>query len=72
MNSEERRAARRARRIAKRAANKAKRCEGLTLATAAEMDNLHDAAVKASKGVRWKASVHGYMIHSLRNCLHAR
>lgn len=72
MNSEERRAARRARRIAKRAANKAKRCEGLTLATAAEMDNLHDAAVKASKGVRWKASVQGYMTHSLRNCLHAR
>lgn len=72
LNSEERRAARRARRIAKRAANKAKRCEGLTLATAAEMDNLHDAAVRASKGVRWKASVQSYMIHSLRNCLHAR
>lgn len=58
--------------MAKRAANKAKRCEGLTLAAAAEMDNLHDAAVMASKGVRWKASVQGYMIHSLRNCLHAR
>lgn len=58
--------------MAKRAANKAKRCEGLTLAAAAELDNLHDAAVKASKGVRWKASVQSYMIHSLRNCLHAR
>lgn len=72
MNSDERRAARRARRIAKRAANKAKRCDGLTLATAAEMDNLHDAAVKASKGVRWKAGVQSYMIHSLRNCRRAR
>lgn len=58
--------------MAKRAANKAKRCNGLTLAAAAEMDNLHDAAARASKGVRWKASVQSYMIHSLRNCLHAR
>lgn len=72
MNSEERRAARRARRDAKRAANKAKRCEALTISKAAEIGNIHEAARDAAKGVRWKASVQRYMIHSLRNSLYAR
>lgn len=72
MNSDERRKARRARRDAKRAANRAKRCAALTISNAARLDNIHEAARDASKGVRWKASVQRYMIHSLRNSLYAR
>ncbi len=72
VNSAERHAARRARRDAKRAANKAARCAGLTLAKAAELDNLHEAARAAARGVRWKASVQRYMAHALRNALYAR
>lgn len=72
MNSEEHRAARRARRDAKRAANKAKRCAALTISKAAEIDNIYDAARDAAKGVRWKASVQRYMVHALRNSLYAR
>lgn len=72
MNSDERRKARRARRDAKRAANRAKRCAALTISNAAHIDNIHGAARDAAKGVRWKASVQRYMIHSLRNSLYAR
>lgn len=72
MNSDERRKARRARRDAKRAANRAKRCAALTISNAAHLDNIHEAARDAAKGVRWKASVQRYMIHSLRNSLYAR
>ncbi len=71
LNSEERHAARRARRDAKRAANKARRCEGLTLSRAAELSSLHEAACLASRGVRWKASVQRYMLDVLRRSLHA-
>lgn len=72
MNSDERRKARRARRDAKRAANRAKRCAALTISNAAHIDNIHEAARDAAKGVRWKASVQRYMVHSLRNSLYAR
>lgn len=72
MNSDERRKARRARRDAKRAANRAKRCAALTISNAARLDNIHEAARDAAKGVRWKASVQRYMIHSLRNLLYTR
>lgn len=72
MNSDERRKARRARRDAKRAANRAKRCAALTISAAADLDNIHEAARDAAKGVRWKASVQRYMAHSLRNSLYAR
>ena len=72
MNSDERRKARRARRDAKRAANRAKRCAALTISAAADLDNIHEAARDAAKGVRWKASVQRYMVHSLRNSLYAR
>lgn len=72
MNSDERRKARRARRDAKRAANRAKRCAALTISNAARLDNINEAARDAAKGVRWKASVQRYMIHSLRNSLYAR
>lgn len=71
MNSDERRKARRARRDAKRAANRAKRCAALTISNAARLDNIHEAARDAAKGVRWKASVQRYMAHSLRNSLYA-
>ncbi len=72
MNSQERHAARRARRDAKRARNRAKRLEGATLAAAADLDALYDAAMGAAEGVRWKASVQRYMLHVFRNILHAR
>lgn len=72
MNSDERRKARRARRDAKRAANRARRCAALTISNAARLDNIHEAARDAAKGVRWKASVQRYMVHSLRNSLYAR
>lgn len=72
MNSDGRRKARRARRDAKRAANRAKRCAALTISNAACLDNIHEAARDAAKGVRWKASVQRYMVHSLRNSLYAR
>lgn len=72
MNSDELRKARRARRDAKRAANRAKRCTALTISNAARLDNIHEAARDAAKGVRWKASVQRYMVHSLRNSLYAR
>lgn len=72
MNSDERRKARRARRDAKRAANRAKRCAALTISNAACLDNIHEAARDAAKGVRWKASVQRYIVHSLRNSLYAR
>ena len=72
MNSDERRKAGRARRDAKRATNRAKRCAALTISNAACLDNIHEAARDAAKGVRWKASVQRYMVHSLRNSLYAR
>lgn len=50
----------------------AKRCAALTISNAARLDNIHEAAHDAAKGVRWKASVQRYMIHSLRNSLYAR
>ena len=50
----------------------AKRCAAFTISNAARLDNIHEAARDAAKGVRWKASVQRYMIHSLRNSLYAR
>lgn len=67
MNSEERRAARRKRREEKRAANKAKRVADCTLENVASLNSLYIAAKHSSRGVRWKASVQGYLINILRN-----
>lgn len=72
MNSDERRAARRARRDAKRAENRAKRIEGCTLDAVVDIDNLYDAAMGAARGVRWKATVQRYMARVMRNVLKAR
>ena len=72
MNSEERRAARRARRDAKRAENRAKRIEGCTLEAVADLDNLYDAANGAAAGVRWKSSVQRYMARVIPNIMRAR
>lgn len=67
VNSEERRAARRARREEKRTRKKAERTENLTLETVADLNNLYRASKQAAKGVNWKASVQNYHIHLLRN-----
>ena len=72
MNSEERRAARRARRDAKRAENRASRIEGCTLEAVADLDNLYDAANGAAVGVRWKSSVQRYMGRVIPNIMRAR
>lgn len=72
MNSDDRRAARRARREEKRARNRAERIDGLTLERIADMDALYDAAMKSRRGVSWKASVHGYCLHVLGNVYKAR
>ena len=72
MNSEERRAARRARRDAKRAENRARRIEGCTLEAVADLDNLYSAANGAAAGVRWKASVQRYMGRVMPNIMRAR
>lgn len=72
MNSDDRRAARRARREEKRARNRAERIDGITLERIADMDALYDAAMKSRRGVSWKASVHGYCLHVLGNVYKAR
>ncbi|WP_130811396.1 RNA-directed DNA polymerase [Olsenella sp. Marseille-P4559] len=72
MNSEERRAARRARRDAKRAANRARRIESCTLEQVADVDNLYRCARACSGGVCWKASVQRYMARCLPNVRRAR
>lgn len=72
MNSDDRRAARRARREEKRARNRAERIDGLTLERIADMDALYDAAMKSRRGVSWKASVQGYCLHVLGNVYKAR
>lgn len=72
MNSEERHAARRARRDARRAEARARRNEAATIEHVASSDALYESARLASRGVRWKASVQRYMAHVLRLDLHAR
>lgn len=72
MNSDERRAARRRRREEKRAENKRKRTEGMSLEAVADMDALYDAAMKAKRGVSWKASVQHYCLHMLENVARSR
>lgn len=72
MNSDDRRAARRARREEKRARNRAERIDGLTLERIADMDALYDAAMKSRRGVSWKASVQSYCLHVLGNVYKAR
>lgn len=72
MNSDERRAARRARRDNKRAANRSERIEGCTLESIADLDNLYQSAVDASRGVSWKSSVQRYMLRVMPNIMRAR
>lgn len=72
MNSDERRAARRRRREEKRAENKRKRTEGMSLEAVADMDALYDAAMRAKRGVSWKASVQHYCLHMLENVARSR
>lgn len=72
MNSDERRAARRARRDAKRAENRAKRIADCTMENVASLGSLYEAAKASSRGVMWKASVQRYMAHVLRNVVRSR
>lgn len=72
MNSDERRAARRARREEKRVENRAKRIDGLDMERVADIGALYDAAMKAKRGVSWKASVQHYCLHALGNVYKAR
>ena len=72
MNSDERRAARRARREAERARKREERLRYCTLESVADLDNLYKAAVKSSNGVSWKASVQRYMLNVIRNIVKAR
>lgn len=72
MNSEERRAARRARRDAKRAENRAKRIESCTLETLSDVDNLYMCTQACANGVRWKTTVQRYLGRCVRNVLCAR
>lgn len=67
MNSDERRAARRKRREEKRAEKRRERIEGCTLERVADLNSLYDAALKAKRGVTWKASVQRYQMRVLRN-----
>lgn len=72
MNSEERKAARRARREAKRTRRKAERNAGCDLEAVADLNALHKAARQAARGVSWKASVQRYHADVLRNIVKAR
>lgn len=72
MNSDERRAARRARREEKRAENRANRIDGLDMEHVADIGALYNAAMKAKRGVSWKASVQHYCLHALGNVCKAR
>ena len=69
MNSDERRAARRARRDKARAEKRAARLRGCTLENAASLDNMVEAADKAANGIRWKASVQRYHLDTMSNAL---
>lgn len=72
MRSEERRAARRARREEARRKKREERLEGCDFDAVADLDNLYNAARKASRGVMWKASTQRYMKDVLRNVVRAR
>lgn len=69
MNSDERRAARRARRERDRAERRAERIKGCTLENVASLDSLCDASDKAANGIRWKASVQRYHLDTMGHAL---
>lgn len=69
VNSDERRAARRARREKARADKRAERIKGCTLENVASLDSLCEASNKAANGIRWKASVQRYHLDTLGNAL---
>lgn len=72
MNSEERKAARRARREAERARKRERRLRDCTLENVADLENLYDAAMKAKKGIAWKASTQRYHKDLILNLSKAR
>lgn len=72
VNSEERKAARRARREAERARKRERRLRDCTLENVADLENLYDAAMKAKKGIAWKASTQRYHKDLMLNLSKAR
>lgn len=72
MKSEERRAARRARREQARLKKREERLEGLDLDAVADLGNLYKAAHQAARGVMWKSSTQRYMKDVLRNTVKSR
>ena len=72
LNSDERRAARRARREQERARKKAKRLEGVSLEAVADLNALYKAAMQAGRGVSWKASIQRYQKDVLINIVRTR
>lgn len=72
VNSEERKAARRARREAERARKREQRLRDCTLENVADLENLYDAAMKAKKGIAWKASTQRYHKDLMLNLSKAR
>ena len=72
VNSEERRAARRARREAARAAKKSERDEALGFDSICDMNSLYKAQRQASRGVSWKSSTQRYCADWLLNTFRAR
>ena len=69
MNSDERRAARRARREKARADKRAERIKDCTLENVASLGSLCEASEKAANGIRWKASVQRYHLDTMGNAL---
>lgn len=67
VNSDERRAARRARREQARAAKREERVRDCTLENVAALSHLVDAANKSANGIRWKSSVIRYHLDTLGN-----
>lgn len=72
VNSEERKAARRERREAERARKREQRLRDCTLENVADLENLYDAAMKAKKGIAWKASTQRYHKDLMLNLSKAR
>ena len=68
----ERKAARRARREAERARKRERRLRDCTLENVADLENLYDAAMKAKKGIAWKASTQRYHKDLMLNLSKAR
>lgn len=71
MNSDDRRAARRARRERERARKRDDRLKDVNLEAVADLNALYKAAMQAGRGVSWKASIQRYQKDVLLNIVRA-